>query len=135
MKILVRPMQYAAFAVILVAILFCPFVRVPSAGNWTFFELNQVLFYISIGLLALGLLFMLAKQIRYYIIFTYIFSGWCLSCFLAVYFKMNNIFGLQLLDSIISKTIELKWGWVILFIGAILLLLSIRPVNSPTAAK
>jgi hypothetical protein len=44
----------------------------------------------------------------------------------AVYFKSTHYFGLKLADNLLGKAIHFQWGWIILAIGAVLLLFSVK---------
>jgi len=43
--------------------------------------------------------------------------------------KINHYFGFKLADGLLGKTLHLKWGWFVLFLGAIIMLFSVRKVK------
>lgn len=119
---------YALIGIAIVALstVFCPFLKVPLLGNWNLYQTDIALFGITLGLLALLVLFFFLRKVRVFRWASYLFLGWCVIGFLAVYFKINNYFGMKLVDGMLAKTLHLKWGWFFLFIGAVLIVLSVR---------
>lgn len=63
---------------------------------------------------------------------TRFYLAWCVLGFVAVYFKINNYFGMKFVDGLLSKTLHLKWGWIVLFIGALILVFSVKKIDADT---
>lgn len=126
MYILNKPVAWFGIAVAGLSTVFCPFIKAPLVGNWNLYQTDLSLFFITIGLLALIILLFFIRQVRVYRILTRMFFCWCVLAFSAVYFKMNNYFGMKLFDGMLAKTLHIKWGWFFLFLGAVILLISVR---------
>jgi len=47
----------------------------------------------------------------------------------AVYFKTNNFFGMKLADGLISKSIKMEWGWIVLLLCSIVSVISSQKVK------
>ncbi len=126
MYILSKPLAWIGILITALSPIFFPFLKVPLLGNWNLYETDTSLFVLTYGFLGLCILFLFLRKVSLYRIFTRIYVGWCLLAFGAVYFKINHYFGMKLADNLLSKTLHLKWGWLVLFLGALLLFLSVR---------
>lgn len=129
MYILNKPFSWLGIGVAALSTVFCPFLKVPLVGNWNLYQTDTALFILTIGILALAVLLLFMRKVTVYRFITYLFAGWSVFGFVAVYFKINNYFGMKLADGLLSKTLHLKWGWFFLFLGALILLLSVRKVK------
>lgn len=121
-----KNIAFLGIAIASLSTIFFPFLRVTLVGNWNLYEVDSYLFYITNGFLLLMLLFVFMAKVRVFRFFSISFFCWCLIALAAVYFKTNNYFGKKFADGLISKTIDFKWGWVVLILSALLLLLSVR---------
>ncbi len=129
MYILYKPLAWLGVAVAALSTVFCPFVKVPLVGNWNLYQTDISLFFLTNGILAVAVLFLFMRKVGVFRFVTRVFTAWCILGFLAVYFKINNYFGIKLFDGLLARTLHIKWGWFFLFIGAILLLLSVRKLK------
>ena len=122
---------YAILGIAIAALstVFCPFLKVPLIGNWNLYQTDIALFGLTIGLLSLLVLFLFLRKVSLFRWGTYLFLIWCIVGFLGVYFKMNNYFGMKFVDGMLAKTLHLKWGWFFLFVGAVVILLSVKKVK------
>lgn len=138
MHILRKPLALIGIFVSALAPIFLPFLKVPVKGNWNLYQTDVSLFLITYALLALCVLAFFLRKVTFYRWCTKIYLGWCVIGFAAVYFKINNYFGMKLVDGLLSKTIHLQWGWFLLFLGALVLLISVKKVAlvvAPTAEE
>lgn len=126
--------KFAFLAIIVAALstVLCPFLKVVLIKNWNMYQVDAGLFYITNGLLAILLVTVLTQKAKLFSFFSKTFFIWCLVAVAGVYFKTNNFFGMKFADGILSKAIQFKWGWIVLFFTAGLLLWSskkIKPLN------
>lgn len=112
----------------------CPFLKVILVGNWNMYEVDSNLYFITNGLLAILLLLVFVQKAKLFSFFSKLFFAWCLLAVCAVYFKTNNYFGMSFADGLLSKTIHFKWGWIVLLLSAVVILLSTRKVEPVTIA-
>jgi len=129
MYILRKPLALSGMALVALSTIFTPFLRVPIKGNWNLYELDASLFAVTFGLLGLCVLAFFLRKVSFFRLASRIFFGWCIVGFLGVYFKINNFFGMKFVDGLLSKTLHLKWGWFVFFLGAVLMLFSVRKVK------
>ena len=129
MYILNKPVAMLGIAIAALSTIFCPFLKAPLVGNWNLYQTDLTLFAITIGILVLSTLFLVLRKIGLFRILSLSFLIWCTLGLLAVYFKINNYFGMKWVDGLLSKTLHIKWGWFFLFIGGIMMLLSVRKMK------
>lgn len=129
MYILNKPFALLGIAIAALSTVLTPFLKVPLVGNWNMYESDIFLFAITIGILALAVFFFFLRKIYLFRLTSILFFVWCLVGLATVYFKINNYFGMKLVDGLLSKTLHLKWGWFFLFIGAIIMILSVRKLK------
>lgn len=128
MHILRKPIALLGIFISALAPVFLPFLKVPIKGNWNLYQADVSLFLINYALLALCVLAFFLRKVSFYRLCAKIYLGWCIVGFIAVYFKINNYFGMKLVDGLLAKTIHLKWGWFFLFLGALTLLISVKKI-------
>lgn len=123
--------SYAWVGIFIAALstVFCPFLKVPLLGNWNLYQTDMFLFGITNGLLALLVLVLFVRKINAFRMVSFVFFAWCCLGLLGVYFKINNYFGMKLADGLLAKAIQMKWGWFVLFLGAFILILSVKKVK------
>jgi len=126
MHILNKPFAWLGIAIAFLSTVFCPFLKAPLVGNWNLFQTDVSLFFITNGILGLAVLFLFMRKVSIFRVITWVFIIWCVLALAAVYFKINNYFGIRLFDGILAKGLHIKWGWFFLFIGAVVLLFSVR---------
>ncbi|TJZ50862.1 hypothetical protein FAZ15_21155 [Sphingobacterium olei] len=129
MYILNKPLAWTGIGISALSTVFCPFLKVPLVGNWNLYQTDTSLFVVTIGVLALSVLVLFIRKVNAFRIVTRVFAAWTVLGFLAVYFKINNYFGMKFLDGVLAKTLHLKWGWFFLFLGALILILSVRKIK------
>lgn len=124
-----KNIAFLGIAIASLSTIFFPFLRVTLVGNWNLYEVDSYLFYITNGFLLLMLLLVFMSKVKAFRFLTISFFVWCIIALVAVFFKTNNYFGKKFADGLISKTIDFKWGWVVLVLSAVLLLLSVRKLK------
>ena len=129
MRILNKPMALSGALIASLSTVFCPFIKVPIVGKWNMFDTDIGSFLVTIGLIAFCVLLFFLRSVKWYRLSSFVFFGWCVLAISAVFFKINNFFGFKLADNLLSKTLQLQWGWAVLFLGAIMMMLSVRKVK------
>lgn len=108
---------------------FCPILQVKIIFewvNWGLYKTDIRLFLITYSLIALTALCFFVRQLKAFRLLTRFIFVWVLLMAAAVYFKSTHYFGLKFADNILGKAIHFQWGWIILAIGAVLLLFSVK---------
>ena len=126
MYILNKAFAWLGIAIAALSTVFCPFVKAPLVGRWNLYQTDLILFFITHGILAVAVIFLFMRKVSLFRWMTWIFAGWCVLGLTAVYFKINNYFGVKFFDGILAKTLHIQWGWFFLFVGAVILLFSVR---------
>jgi hypothetical protein len=126
MYILRKPVALTGIFISALAPVFLPFLKVPVKGNWNLYQTDVSLFFVTYGLLALCVLAFFLRNVTFYRLCSKLYLGWCVVDFLAVYFKIHNYFGLKFVDGLLSQSLHLKWGWIVLFAGSLILLFSVQ---------
>lgn len=128
MLVVNKPM--ALIGLILVAVAgFCPILQVKIIFewvNWGLYKTDIRLFLITYSFIALMALCFFVRQLKAFRLLTRVMFVWVGIMAAAVYFKSTHYFGLKFADNILGKAIHFQWGWIILAIGAILLLFSVK---------
>ena len=130
MYILNKSLAILGVVVAALSTIFCPFIKVPLVGKWNMYETDTSLFFLTLGFIGLCVLFFFLRSVRWYRFSAIAFFVWCVLAFSAVYFKINNFFGLKLVDNLLGKTLHIQWGWAVLFLGALIMLFSVKKVKS-----
>jgi len=117
---------YIGLLLALLAIGICPMIKVPLKGNWTLYQTDNRLFFISLAILAITALCLYVRQLGAFRRLSWVFFLWSLLMGAAVYFKSNHYFNSRFFDRILSKTIHYQWGWLVLLVAALLLITSAR---------
>lgn len=125
MYLVKKTLAFIAIIIAALSTLFCPFLKVFLVGNWNLYQVDERLYFITNGLLALILLFVVINKASIFRFLSIVFFIWCVLAVGGVYFQTNNFFGMKLADGLVAKSIQFKWGWIVLFITAIMLLLSV----------
>lgn len=129
MYILRKPIALFGIALSALSTVFCPFLKVPIKGNWNLYETDTSLFLITLGLLGLAVLFYVMRKISMFRFVAISYLIWTLLSLLAVYFKINNYFGMKLVDGLLAKTLHIQWGWGVLILSAFIIVLSVKKVK------
>jgi hypothetical protein len=109
--------------------IFCPFLKVPIKGNWNLYETDTSLFLITMGILGLLVLFFVLRKITLFRFTAILYLCWTVLGLVAVYFKINNYFGMKLVDGLLSKTLHIQWGWAVLIGSALIVVFSVNKVK------
>lgn len=129
MYILRKPIALIGIAIAALSTIFCPFLKVPIKGNWNLYEIDTSLFLITLGILGLAVLFFVSRKISLFRFVSIAFFIWTILGFVAVYFKINNYFGMKLVDGLLAKTLHIQWGWAVLILSAVVMALSVGKVK------
>jgi hypothetical protein len=129
MYILRKPIALLGIAVSALSTLFCPFLKVPIKGNWNLYETDTSLFLITLGILGLSVLFFVSRKIALFRITSIVNLIWTILGLVAVYFKINNYFGMKLVDGLLAKTLHIQWGWAVLILSALVMVWSVKKVK------
>lgn len=126
MKVLLKPLALLGFVVVFLSSIFCPFLNIPLKKDWNLYQVDTALFLITMGILGLNVLIFFMRKLRAFQISSIALLAWLALALAAVYFQINNYFGMKLIDGLISKAVTLSWGWIVIFVGAVLISLSVR---------
>ncbi|UIR55373.1 hypothetical protein LZQ00_13995 [Sphingobacterium sp. SRCM116780] len=106
-----------------------PLLKVPVKGNWNLYQTDAALFFITYMILGITALLFFIRQLQGYRLMTLVAGTWYVISIFGVYFKINNYFGWGFADRLLSKTIHMRWGWIVYLIGVLLLLLSTKKLK------
>lgn len=115
--------------IILFAAAFCPMLQVKILFNlvtWGLYKTDPRLFLITYAIVAITALCFFVRQLKAYRLLTRVLLVWILLMAAAVYFKSTHYFNLKFADNLLGKTIHFQWGWILLAIGSVLLLFSVK---------
>lgn len=135
MYFLRKPLALIGMAMAALSPVFLPFLKVPIKGHWNLYQTDISLFVITYGLLGLCVFAFFLRKVSFYTWASRLFLGWCVLGFAAVYFKINNYFGMKVIDGLLGKTLHLKWGWFFLFLGAIIMVISVKQLKPLASDK
>lgn len=117
-------------SILIIAGAVSPMLHIPIIGNWNYYDIDITLASIVMTLAALGIIASVLNKkglLR--------FSGWAsliviLFTLTAVYFKVNDYFSFipfKKLAAIATRIVHYRWtGWILLFTGAIVVILGSR---------
>lgn len=106
-----------------------PMLKVPIKGNWNLYQTDTALFFITYMIIGITALLFFVRQLTGYRLMTRVAAVWYLISIFAVFFKINNYFGWGFADRLLSKSIHMRWGWIVYLVGIALLLLSVKKVK------
>ncbi|KKX48166.1 MULTISPECIES: hypothetical protein [Sphingobacterium] len=106
-----------------------PMLKVPIKGNWNLYQTDAALFFITYMIIGITALLFFVRQLTGYRLMTRVAAVWYLISISAVFFKINNYFGWGFADRLLSKSIHMRWGWIVYLVGIALLLLSVKKVK------
>lgn len=129
MYILRKPIALLGIAVAALSTVFCPFLKVPIKGNWNLYQADMNLFLITLGMLGFSTLFFVLRKIVLFRLTAIICLVWTILGLVAVYFKINNYFGMKLVDGLLAKTLQIQWGWLVLILSVLVMVLSVKKVK------
>ncbi|WP_346089293.1 hypothetical protein [Sphingobacterium ginsenosidimutans] len=107
-----------------------PFLKVPIKGNWNLYQVDAYLFFITMLILGITALLFFVRAVRAYQWMTRLAAVWYLVSVSAVWFKINNYFDWGFADKLLSKSLHMRWGWIVYLIGILLLLLSTKKIGA-----
>lgn len=81
------------------------------------------------GILGLLVLFFVLRKITLFRFTAILYLCWTVLGLVAVYFKINNYFGMKLVDGLLSKTLHIQWGWAVLIGSALIVVFSVNKVK------
>lgn len=106
-----------------------PMLKVPIKGNWNLYQTDAALFFITYMIIGITALLFFVRQLTGYRLMTRVAAVWYLISISAVFFKINNYFGWGFANRLLSKSIHMRWGWIVYLVGIALLLLSVKKVK------
>lgn len=124
---------YIGLILATIAITIAPMLKVPFKGNWNLYQADPRLLYISLAIVALATLFLFVRALSMFRIMAIVTLIWSAIMAAAVWFKINNYFGSKFFDKVLSKTIHFQWGWIVLLVGVVFMLFSIKRGEKITA--
>lgn len=101
-----------------------PMLKIPIKGNWNLYQTDEALFFITYIIVGITGLLFFVRQLGFYRLMARVTAVWYLISVSAVFFKINNYFGWKFADGILSKSIHMRWGWIVYLLGVLCLLLS-----------
>lgn len=107
-----------------------PFLKVPIKGNWNLYQVDAYLFFITMLILGITALLFFVRAVRAYQWMIRLAACWYLLSVSAVWFKINNYFEWGFADKLLSKSLHMRWGWIVYLIGILLLLLSTKKIGA-----
>lgn len=110
---------------------FCPMLKVPIKGNWNLYQTDSRLFIITYAIIALCILCFFIRKLSAFRFMVIVLFVWYVVALAAVWFKSSNYFDFKFIDRLLFKTISFQWGWIVLLVGILFLLFSVkRDANS-----
>lgn len=109
--------------VLLIAATYCPLLRPFHLINMNLFDLNKPYGLVIILVAVVGILGTVLNNPKLVRLMALLSMGLAVLLYLAVYLKINASFSFipfKSLASFFSKQIAFKWGWYVLFAGALL---------------
>jgi len=116
---------FAGF-ILLIAGLFCPLISPLGLIKWNLFDLNKVFAIIVLVVAVAGLISALIKNSQYIKITGWLSLALIILVFIAAVMKVQTAFSFipfPKLANTMSGFIHYRWGWYLLFAGAILAVL------------
>lgn len=120
--------KFRAFlGVVLCAIAgFCPILRVPIKGNWNLYQSDARLFFITYSIIAIAVFFLFIRKAGAFRFISIVMGIWYVLAVGAVYFTANNYTKYGFANKLIGKVVHFQWGWIVLLVGVIFMLFSIK---------
>lgn len=94
--------------------------------NWGLYQVDIRLFLITYSLISFTALCFFVRQLKAFRLLTRVMFCWILLMAVAVYLKSTHYTGIKLADNLLGKAIHFQWGWIMMGIGAVLLLFSVN---------
>lgn len=128
MLIVNKPLALIGLVLIFIAG-FCPILQVKIIFewvNWGLYKTDVRLFLITYSLIAITALCYFIRQLKAFKFLTRVMFVWVLLMAAAVYFKSTHYFGMKIADNLLGKAIHFQWGWIVLLVGSLALLFSVK---------
>lgn len=109
---------------------FCPFLKVPFKGNWNLYQVDSRLFLITYAFIGILMFALFIRKLLFFRLMAVLLFVWYVLALGLAYFKVNNYFSFKFVDRMLSKTIHFQWGWIVLLVGIILVLFSVKKLKS-----
>lgn len=126
MLIVKKVNAYIGLLLIVIAITIAPMLKVPFKGNWNLYQADPRLLYISLAIVGFTALMIFVRALGAFRAMAFVNLIWGALMAAAVFFKVNNYFGSKFFDKMLSKTIHFQWGWIVLLVGLLLLVTSVK---------
>ena len=117
---------YIGLLLAVIAITICPMIKVPFKGNWNLYQTDDRLFFISFAIIGITSLCLFVRQLQTFRLLSFVLFMWGILMAAAVYFKSNHYFDSKFFDKVLAKTIHYQWGWIVLLVGVLLLVTSVK---------
>lgn len=130
MLILRKINAYIGLILVLIAATVSPMLKITVVGNWTLYKTDARLFFITLTIVAIIAFCLFLRQLRAFRFFSFVLLVLSILMAAAVYFQSNHYFGKKFFDGIIAKTISYQWGWIVLLVGVLLLVTSVKKVGA-----
>ena len=112
--------------VLLIAATYCPMLRVFHVANWNVYKLNQAYGVVIMLASVIGILGTALNQLKITRIAAWASLALVVLLYIAAVLKVNTTFSFvpfKGLNGFLTRQITFKWGWVVLFAGAIIAVL------------
>ena len=106
---------------------FLPLVHIPIVGNWNYWKVDHTLAVILWGFSLLTLIFTLINKTKLVRIMAFLMISLFVFTIVAVKLKSLDYFSFlpfRSLQSTFSGIVKLYWGWLIEFLGAVVILIA-----------
>ncbi|UKT64623.1 hypothetical protein [Pedobacter mucosus] len=112
---------------------FCPMLKVPIKGNWNLYQSDARLFLITYAIIGIAVLFLFIRWLGAFRFMTFVMAIWYVLAIAAVYFTSNNYTKYGFANKLIGKVVHFQWGWIVLLIGVLFMLFSVKRGQKITA--
>lgn len=109
---------------------FCPMLKVPIKGNWNLYQSDARLFFITYAIIALSVLVLFVRKAGAFRFMSFVMGIWYVISIIAVYFTANNYTKYGIANKLIGKVVHFQWGWIVLLVGVLFMLFSVKLVVS-----
>ena len=106
---------------------FLPLVHIPIVGNWNYWKVDHTLAVILWGFSLLTLIFTLINKTKLVRIMAFLMISLFVFTIVAVKLKSLDYFSFlpfRSWQSTFSGIVKLSWGWLIEFLGAVVILIA-----------
>lgn len=120
--------KFVAWLGILLCIIasFCPILKVPIKGNWNLYQSDAKLFFITYALISIAVFFLFIRKVAAFRFMSFAMAIWYVLALIAVYFTAHNYTKYHLANKFIGKVVHFQWGWIVLLVGILFMLYSVK---------